>query len=147
MRHANVYGVDMPTRREFVAAGKSEEEIRAELGADGLLYQSIEDLIDVGRSLNPAIREFDASCFTGAALRALRPTLPLFSCFHGGRARWRQPGKGVFRLHATRHHAAWITCMPALLPMCPLRHAHGSSRDLEEKAVAKTRSAQRAGEC
>ena len=50
------------------AAGKSEEEIRRELGADGLLYQSIEDLIAVGTSLNPAIREFDTSCFTGAYL-------------------------------------------------------------------------------
>lgn len=70
VRYANVYGVDMPTRREFVAAGKSEEEIRLELGADGLLYQSIDDLIDTGRALNPAIREFDASCFTGARLPA-----------------------------------------------------------------------------
>ena len=48
------------------AAGKSEEEIRCELGADGLLYQSIEDLIAVGADLNPSIREFDTSCFTGA---------------------------------------------------------------------------------
>ena len=45
---------------------KSEEEIRCELGADGLLYQSIEDLIAVGADLNPSIREFDTSCFTGA---------------------------------------------------------------------------------
>jgi len=27
VRHANVYGVDMPTRREFVAYNLSEEEI------------------------------------------------------------------------------------------------------------------------
>ena len=27
VRHANVYGVDMPTRREFVAFNLSEEEI------------------------------------------------------------------------------------------------------------------------
>lgn len=66
VRHANVYGVDMPTTREFVAAGRSEEEIRAELGADGLLYQSVADLISVGHALNPAIPEFDTSCFTGA---------------------------------------------------------------------------------
>lgn len=35
------------------------------LGADGLVYQDVDDLIDTGRSLNPAIEEFDAACFTG----------------------------------------------------------------------------------
>ena len=36
------------------------------LGADGLLYQTVEDLFAVGREQNPAISEFEASCFTGA---------------------------------------------------------------------------------
>ena len=35
------------------------------LGADGLLYQSIDDLLAVAQSLNPGIRQFEASCFTG----------------------------------------------------------------------------------
>lgn len=35
------------------------------LGADGLVYQSIEDLVSVGRELNPAIHDFDDSPFTG----------------------------------------------------------------------------------
>lgn len=55
----------MPTRREFVAYNKTEEEICAELGADGLLYQSVEDLISAANELNPDIKEFDTSCFTG----------------------------------------------------------------------------------
>ena len=33
VRHANVYGVDMPTRREFVAYNLSEEEICTVRGA------------------------------------------------------------------------------------------------------------------
>ena len=41
------------------------------LGADGLLYQSIDDLVDVGRELNPAIHSFDTSCFTGIPLFAV----------------------------------------------------------------------------
>ncbi len=65
VRYPNVYGVDMPTRHEFVAYGKTEDEICAELGADGLLYQSVEDLISVAKELNPSIKEFDTSCFTG----------------------------------------------------------------------------------
>lgn len=55
----------MPTRHEFVAYGKTEEEICAELGADGLLYQTVDDLISVAKDLNPSIKEFDTSCFTG----------------------------------------------------------------------------------
>lgn len=35
------------------------------LGADGLLYQSIDDLLAVAQSLNPDIQRFEASCFTG----------------------------------------------------------------------------------
>lgn len=35
------------------------------LGADGLIYQDVDDLIDVGKELNPNIRNFDASCFDG----------------------------------------------------------------------------------
>ncbi|KAK9814073.1 hypothetical protein WJX72_000317 [[Myrmecia] bisecta] len=65
VRYPNVYGVDMPTRKEFVAYDLSEEQIRKVLGADGLVYQAIEDLMAVGKELNPSIREFEASCFTG----------------------------------------------------------------------------------
>ncbi|PSC75748.1 Amidophosphoribosyltransferase [Micractinium conductrix] len=65
VRYPNVYGVDMPTRSEFVAHGLSEDEICKVLGADGLIYQAVEDLVECGRDLNPAIQEFDDSCFTG----------------------------------------------------------------------------------
>ena len=67
MRFPNVYGVDMPTRREFVAYDLSEDEICSVLGADGLIYQSLEDLLDAASTLNPQIHEFETSCFTGAA--------------------------------------------------------------------------------
>ena len=65
VRHPNVYGVDMPTRKEFVACDLTEEEIRSVLGADGLLYQSLDDLLGVARELNPAIQSFEDSCFSG----------------------------------------------------------------------------------
>jgi len=64
--YPNVYGVDMPSRVEFVANGLSHEEVCKTLGADGLLYQSVDDLIKAGTDLNPRIETFDASCFTGA---------------------------------------------------------------------------------
>lgn len=65
VRHPNVYGVDMPNRKEFVAHGLSEEQICEVLGADGLIYQEVDDLIDVGKGLNHGIGRFDASCFDG----------------------------------------------------------------------------------
>lgn len=63
VRNPNVYGVDMPSRKEFVANGLTEDEICDVLGADGLIYQSVEDLVGVGRDLNPDIKRFEASCF------------------------------------------------------------------------------------
>jgi amidophosphoribosyltransferase len=54
----------MPNRREFVAHNLTEDEVCEVLGADGLLYQSLEDLISSGKELNPDIVEFEASCFT-----------------------------------------------------------------------------------
>ena len=33
MRHANVYGIDMPSRAELIAAYRNDEEIRREIGA------------------------------------------------------------------------------------------------------------------
>ena len=35
------------------------------LGADGLIYQEVDDLIAVGKSMNDTIEQFDASCFDG----------------------------------------------------------------------------------
>ncbi len=65
VRYPNVYGIDMPSVNELVANGRSVEQIRAEIGADYLIFQDLNDLIDAGREGNPAIKKFDASCFDG----------------------------------------------------------------------------------
>ena len=65
VRYANVYGIDMPSRSELVANGRSEDEIGAFIGADRLLYQRLDDLVDAVREGNPAISQVDASCFDG----------------------------------------------------------------------------------
>eukprot|EP00798_Chlamydomonas_sp_ICE-L_P021025 gene21025-27892_t len=62
---ANVYGVDLPNKKEFVANGLTIDQICKVLGADGMIYQTVEDLIEVGHEMNPNIDMFDASCFTG----------------------------------------------------------------------------------
>ncbi|MBI3899212.1 MAG: amidophosphoribosyltransferase [Gammaproteobacteria bacterium] len=65
VRHPNVYGIDMPAANELVAAGRSEEEVCREIGADRLIYQDLSDLIDAAHEGNPRIKRFDASCFDG----------------------------------------------------------------------------------
>lgn len=65
VKFPNVYGVDLPSRREFVAHNLSEEQVCEVLGADGLIYQTVEELLDTGYELNPAIKQFEASCFDG----------------------------------------------------------------------------------
>ena len=65
VKFQNVYGVDMPSKTEFVAHDRTEQEVCDALGADGLVYQTVEDLIATGKKLNPRIAEFDASCFDG----------------------------------------------------------------------------------
>jgi amidophosphoribosyltransferase len=68
VRHANVYGIDMPAPDELIAAGRTDDEVAKELGADRLFYQELGDLIDAVQHGNPAIAQFDTSCFSGEYL-------------------------------------------------------------------------------
>ncbi len=65
VRFPNVYGIDMPTRAELIAAHRSEEEVGRELGADALIYQDLEALKDAVRNANPKLTSFETSCFDG----------------------------------------------------------------------------------
>ncbi|MEE9332265.1 MAG: amidophosphoribosyltransferase [Methylophilaceae bacterium] len=61
----NVYGIDMPSRDELLATGRTDEEICQEIGADGLIYQDLDALEATITALNPALTDFDSSCFDG----------------------------------------------------------------------------------
>lgn len=65
VRYPNVYGIDMPAASEFVAHEQTEEEIARYIGADWLVYQTIDDLIQCASGINPAIDRFDTSVFDG----------------------------------------------------------------------------------
>ncbi|HEX7113122.1 MAG TPA: amidophosphoribosyltransferase, partial [Mizugakiibacter sp.] len=65
VRFPNVYGIDMPAASELVAHGRSEEEVQAEIGADWLVYQDLDDLIAAVAEGNEKLKHFDASCFSG----------------------------------------------------------------------------------
>nr|BAL52867.1 amidophosphoribosyltransferase [uncultured Gammaproteobacteria bacterium] len=65
VRYPYVYGIDMPAADELIAHGRSEAEVEALLGADWLIYQDLEDLVEaVGRG-NPKLKRFETSCFSG----------------------------------------------------------------------------------
>jgi len=65
VRFPNVYGIDMPTASELIAHGRTEEQVGKLIGADRLIYQELDDLIQAVRAGNPQIERFDDSIFTG----------------------------------------------------------------------------------
>ncbi len=65
VRFPNVYGIDMPTRAELIAAHRSEAEVAREIGADALIYQDLDELKDAVRRTNPKLAHFETSCFDG----------------------------------------------------------------------------------
>ena len=65
VRFPNVYGIDMPTRSELIAGGRDDEQIRAAIGADVLIYQDIDDMKRAVNEPGSGITRFEASCFDG----------------------------------------------------------------------------------
>ncbi len=63
--YPNVYGIDMPTRDELIAYGRTTEEVCREITADYLVYQDIDALKRAISDVNPALTNFEASCFDG----------------------------------------------------------------------------------
>ena len=65
VRYPNVYGIDMPTRAELIATGRTDDGIAREIGADALIYQDLEALEAVDNQHPCRPDGFDASCFDG----------------------------------------------------------------------------------
>ncbi len=65
VRFPNVYGIDMPTRQELLATGRTDDQIALEIGADAVFYQDLDALIAAVSKANPLITHFESSCFNG----------------------------------------------------------------------------------
>jgi amidophosphoribosyltransferase len=65
VRYPNVYGIDMPAAAELVAAGRTEAQVQQIIGADWLIYQDLDDLVQAVHHENAEIDSFDTSCFSG----------------------------------------------------------------------------------
>lgn len=59
------YGIDMASKKEFIADGKSVKEIADRLGVDELLYLDREAMNEAARAGNPSMKKFCNACFTG----------------------------------------------------------------------------------
>ena len=55
----------MPSREELVAHNRTTPDVAAAIGADLVIFQTLQDLVASVRQLNPAIPQFDCSVFTG----------------------------------------------------------------------------------
>lgn len=60
-----LYGVDMPSRHDFVAHELTTEQIAKFIGVDKLFYQTIDDLLESAKKGNPKIKEFCYACMGG----------------------------------------------------------------------------------
>jgi len=65
LRHPCVYGIDMQTKTEFVAQDADEKSVARRIGADKVIYQSLDSLKKAIRLENPKIKNFCAACFDG----------------------------------------------------------------------------------
>ena len=65
VRYPNVYGIDMPTRDELIANDRTVDEVAAAIGADWMIFQDLDDLIEAVKKGNNELKEFDCSVFTG----------------------------------------------------------------------------------
>jgi len=65
VRHANIYGIDMPAVEELVAYNRTVAEVATEIGADWLIYQDLQDLVRSVSRKGAVMERFDASCFDG----------------------------------------------------------------------------------
>jgi amidophosphoribosyltransferase len=61
--YPNIYGIDMPVPNELIAHNRTTEQVAEAIGADWLLYQDLEDLVDAVQHGNTKIKQFDTSCF------------------------------------------------------------------------------------
>src|SRR5699024_7442118 len=65
VKYPNMYGIDMPTAEELIAHNRSVEQVCELIGADGLIYQDLDDLIEACREGNENITQFECSIFDG----------------------------------------------------------------------------------
>ena len=65
VRHPHVYGINMPSRHELIAHGRTNDEVAQAMAADRLVYQTVEGMNRAILSGQSAVTKLEESCFTG----------------------------------------------------------------------------------
>ncbi|KAH6601729.1 hypothetical protein BASA61_001836 [Batrachochytrium salamandrivorans] len=65
IRFPNVYGIDMPTRSELIAFGRKDDEVAEAIGADCVIFQHLDDLVESVAKFSDNVTSFDVSVFNG----------------------------------------------------------------------------------
>ena len=65
LRYPCVYGIDMQTKTEFVARNANPNQVAKRIGADKVIYQSLESLEKAVKMGNKKLKEFCGACFSG----------------------------------------------------------------------------------
>ncbi len=65
LTHPCVYGIDMATKRDFIAREKTVDQIAEAIGADKVLYQSLGDLLASVTEESERVHEMCSACFSG----------------------------------------------------------------------------------
>ena len=65
LRFPCVYGIDMQTHQEFIAADSTHEEVARKIGADRVIYQSLDSLKKAVHMGNENLKDFCGACFDG----------------------------------------------------------------------------------
>ena len=65
VRFPHVYGINMPSRAELIAHGRTIPEANDVLGADHLVYQEVEDMKNAILAGQSTVTDLEMSCFDG----------------------------------------------------------------------------------
>ncbi len=68
IKFPNVYGIDVSSHKELISHKYSIEDIEKEMGIEKLIYQDLDDLLQLFHKLNPNIKQYEASLFNGIYL-------------------------------------------------------------------------------
>ncbi|MCK4835905.1 MAG: amidophosphoribosyltransferase [Candidatus Aminicenantes bacterium] len=60
-----VYGIDMQTKNEFIAANSTPDQVALKINADRVIYQDLNEMEQVVRKQNKTIKSFCKACFNG----------------------------------------------------------------------------------
>ena len=65
IKYPNKYGIAIPSFQELIAHNRSDSMIKNELNVDELFFLDLDSLCKVLNELNPCIKKFETSVFTG----------------------------------------------------------------------------------